>query len=185
MPDRVQGLAGRPSSSSSWVGSPGCLVGRAPRRRSPCRESLPLLRPNRSLRRELMMSLSARVLARRAAVSALAPTMAKLGNTTRPSGARCVVGASGAAAWGWPRLGVPGSAGWGSGVPWSIPSPAPLRPTWTRARHSHESGKAPAIPLAGRVAPRTRPAARHGLRVRCRTPSGRMLGRPRRRWSLR
>jgi hypothetical protein len=61
---------------------------------------------------ELMMSLSARVLARRAAVSALAPTMAKLGNTTRPSGARCVVGASGAAA-GWRRVKVPGSADWG------------------------------------------------------------------------
>jgi HK97 family phage prohead protease len=68
--------------------------------------------PELQLRRELMMSLSARVLARRAAVSALAPTMAKLGNTTRPSGARCVVGASGAAA-GWRRVKVPGSAGRG------------------------------------------------------------------------
>jgi hypothetical protein len=44
-----------------------------------------------------------------AAVSAPAPTMAKLGNTAQPSGARCVVGASGAAA-GWRRVKVPGSA---------------------------------------------------------------------------
>src|SRR6188472_2207773 len=58
------------------------------------------------------------VLARVAAVSAPAPTMAKLrqrwrnlGNATQPSAARCVVRASGAAA-GWRRgKSVPGSAG--------------------------------------------------------------------------
>jgi hypothetical protein len=78
---------------------------------------------------------SARVLARGTAMSALAPTMEKpastdgeIGKHHATLGARCVVGALGAAAWGG-RLKVPGSAAADPTVHTLVrPSPALLRP---------------------------------------------------------
>jgi hypothetical protein len=70
----------------------------------------------------------ARGRAARPAVSGPAPTMAKVGNITQPCGARCVVGASGAAA-GWRRgKSVPGSAG---------REFLPCYPSLYRARHGY------------------------------------------------
>jgi hypothetical protein len=57
----------------------------------------------------------------------LAPPMATLGNTAQPCDARCVVGASGAAAKGQPRLAAGlGGPGILRSLPWCWPSPAPI-----------------------------------------------------------